>query len=101
MATAGLATLSMTGFGFGFGESVTLIAAAFYALHIIGLGRYCSPASAAGLAVVQMVVIAMVSLVAAAPGGIELPDGAGASPPARTARTTATPPAASWGRCCV
>ena len=80
MATAGLATLSMTGFGFGFGfgESLTLIAAAFYALHIIGLGRYCSPASAAGLAVVQMVVIAMVSLVAAAPGGIELPDGAGA-----------------------
>ncbi len=78
MATAGLAALSLNGFGFGFGESVTLIAAVFYALHIIGLGRYSSPASAAGLSVVQMVVIALVSLVAAVPGGIELPNGVGA-----------------------
>lgn len=78
MATAGLATLSLNGFGFGFGESLTLIAAVFYALHIIGLGQFSSPGSAAGLSVVQMVVIAIVSLVAAEPGGIELPDGAGA-----------------------
>ena len=80
MATGGLATLSLNGFGFGFGfgESLTLIAAVFYALHIIGLGQFSSPGSAAGLSVVQMVVIAIVSLVAAAPGGIALPDGAGA-----------------------
>jgi hypothetical protein len=39
MATAELATLSPNGFGFGFGETATLIAAAFDALHIIGLGR--------------------------------------------------------------
>jgi drug/metabolite transporter (DMT)-like permease len=78
MATAGLATLSLNGFGFGFGESLTLIAAIFYALHIIGLGRYSSAASAAGLSGIQLVVIAVVSLVAAAPGGIELPNGAGA-----------------------
>ncbi len=78
MATAGLATLSLSGFGFGFGEGVTLLAAAVYALHIIGLGRYSSPATAAGLSTVQMVVIALVSLVAAAPGGIELPTGRGA-----------------------
>ena len=82
MATAGLATLSLKGFGFGFGfgfgESVTLIAAAFFALHIIGLGRHSSPANAAGLSVVQMTVIAVVSLVAATPGGIDLPRGTGA-----------------------
>jgi drug/metabolite transporter (DMT)-like permease len=78
MATAGLAALSLNGFGFGFGESVTLIAAVFYALHIIGLGRYSSAASAAGLSAVQLVVIALVSLAAAAPGGIELPHDAGA-----------------------
>ena len=80
MAMAGLATLSLNGFGFGFGfgESVTLIAAAFYALHIIGLGRHSSPANAAGLSVVQMIVIAVVSLATATPGGIELPKGAGA-----------------------
>ena len=69
MATAGLATLSLNGFGggFGFGEAVTLIAAAVYALHIIGLGRYSSPGAAAGLSAVQMVAIAAVSLIAAAP----------------------------------
>jgi drug/metabolite transporter (DMT)-like permease len=78
LATAGLATLSLKGFGFGFGEGVTLLAAAFYALHIIGLGRYSSSASAAGLSTVQMVVMAMVSLVAAAPGGISLPPDGGA-----------------------
>ena len=59
-------------------ETLTLIAAGFYALHIIGLGRYSSPANAPGLAAVQMVVIALVCLVAAVPGGIELPHGAGA-----------------------
>ena len=78
LATAGLATLSLNGFGFGFGETVTLLAAVFYALHIVGLGRYSSPAGAAGLCAVQMVAIAVVSLVAAAPGGIDLPPGAGA-----------------------
>jgi drug/metabolite transporter (DMT)-like permease len=67
MATAGLATLSLNGFGFGFGEGVTLLAAAIYAMHIIGLGRYPSPSSAAGLSTVQMIVIAAASLVAAAP----------------------------------
>jgi len=78
LATAGLAMLSGFGFGFGFGETVTLLAAACYALHITGLGRYSSPASAAGLSTVQMIVIALVSLVAAAPGGIDLPRGRGA-----------------------
>jgi drug/metabolite transporter (DMT)-like permease len=75
LATAGLATLSLNGFGIGFGETVTLLAAFVYALHIIGLGRYSSPATAAGLSTLQMVVIAVVSLVAATPGGIELPQG--------------------------
>lgn len=83
MASAGLTTLSLNslslnGFGFGLGEGVTLLAAAAYALHIIGLGRYSSPASAAGLSTIQMVVIALVTLVAAAPDGIDLPASGGA-----------------------
>lgn len=85
MATAGLATLSLSGLGsdvggstgFGFGEWVTLLAAVAYALHIIGLGRYSSPATAAGLSAVQMLAIAAVSLVTAIPGGIELPNDGG------------------------
>ena len=75
MAAAGLATLSLKGFGVGFGETLTLLAAIVYALHIIGLGRYSSAATAAGLSTLQMVVIAAVSLAAAAPGGVELPAG--------------------------
>ena len=78
MATAGLATMSLTGFGFGLGESVTLLAAVFYALHIIGLGRHSSASAATGLSCVQMIVIAVVSLMAAAPRGISLPHGTGA-----------------------
>ena len=77
LATAGLAALSLRGFGVGFGEALTFASAVIYALHILGLGRHSSPASANGLAAVQMGVIAVVSLVAAAPGGITLPSGPG------------------------
>ncbi|HEX8970493.1 DMT family transporter [Oryzihumus sp.] len=77
MATAGLAALSLRGVGFGYGELLTLASAAVYALHIIGLGRWSSSGSASGLAAVQMVVIALVCLVCAAPGGVELPSGTG------------------------
>ena len=76
LATTGLTMLSLNGLGFGLGigEGLTLIAAVFYALHIIGLGRFSSPSSVAGLSAVQMVVIALVSVVVAAPSGIELPE---------------------------
>ena len=77
LATAGLAALSLRDVGVGYGELLTLAAAVVYALHIIGLGRFSSTRSASGLAAVQMVVIALVCLVAAAPGGVELPSGTG------------------------
>jgi drug/metabolite transporter (DMT)-like permease len=77
LATAGLAVLSLRGFSVGFGEALTLGAAALYALHILGLGRYSTSASATGLATVQAVVIAVVALVGALPGGITLPQTGG------------------------
>ena len=52
---------------------LTLAAAALYALHIIGLGRWSRARDAYGLAVLQMAVIAAVCLIGAAPGGITLP----------------------------
>jgi len=58
-------------------SAATPLSGAVYALHIIGLGRYSSPAAAAGLSTVQMVTIAAVTLVAAAPGGIALPTSRG------------------------
>ena len=57
---------------------MTLASAAVYALQIIGLGRWSSASAAAGLSAMQMIVIAAVCVVAAAPGGIELPAGTGA-----------------------
>ncbi len=73
LATVGLALLSLNGFSVGVGEAITLLAAALYALHIVGLGRYSASEIATGLSVVQMVVIALLCVVGAAPGGIVLP----------------------------
>jgi drug/metabolite transporter (DMT)-like permease len=69
LASLGLAALSLQGLGMGFGETVTFASAVVYALHIIGLGRWSSPSTAAGLSALQMIVIAVVCVVAAAPGG--------------------------------
>jgi drug/metabolite transporter (DMT)-like permease len=77
LATVGLALLSLNGFSVGFGEAITLLAAALYALHIVGLGRYSASEIATGLSVVQMVVIAVLCVVGALPGGVVLPSGPG------------------------
>lgn len=73
LATCGLALLSLQGLAIGFGESLTLVSAALYALHIVGLGAWSTPRDAFGLSVVQMAVIAVVCWVGAVPGGVELP----------------------------
>jgi drug/metabolite transporter (DMT)-like permease len=77
LATAGLAVLSLRGVNVGYGEALTLAAAVLYALHIIGLGRYSTAASATGLATVQAFAITAVALVAAVPGGVTLPQSGG------------------------
>jgi drug/metabolite transporter (DMT)-like permease len=77
LATVGLALLSLNGFSIGVGEAITLLAAVLYALHIVGLGHYSASEIAVGLSVVQIVVIAVLCLVGAAPGGIVLPSSAG------------------------
>ncbi len=77
LATAGLALLSLNGFAIGRGELLTLACAALYALQIMFLGRWSTPANAIGLSTIQVVVIAVMSSVAAAPGGVTLPAGAG------------------------
>ena len=78
LATVGLGVLSLHGgLSFGLGETLTLACAAVYALHIIGLGRWSTPSHATGLAAVQMIAIAVVSVGSAVPGGIVLPSGTG------------------------
>ena len=73
LATAGLAVLTLEGFAVGYGEAITLVAALIYALHIVGLGAWSRPSEALGMSIVQLVVIAVICLVATAPDGIVLP----------------------------
>lgn len=76
LALAGLGTLAFRGtdgLAFGPGEWLTLASAVMYAAHIASLGRYATPQTASGLAVVQMIVIAVVTTGAAVPDGLVLP----------------------------
>lgn len=73
IATAGLAVLSLRGLSVGLGQTLTLVSAALYALHIVGLGAWSKARHAYGLAVVQMAVIAAMCGIAAVPGGIQVP----------------------------
>ncbi len=74
LAAAGLGVLTLEGFSIGYGEAITLVAALIYALHIVGLGAWSKPAEAMGMSILQLVVIAVICLVATAPDGIVLPD---------------------------
>lgn len=73
LAVVGLAVLSLSDVGWGFGETLTLLGAVWYAGHIVWLSRAGRPDAALGLAAVQIGVLGVGSLVAAAPGGIMLP----------------------------
>jgi drug/metabolite transporter (DMT)-like permease len=73
LSTAGLAVLSLKGADVSSGVLLILASAVLYALHIIGLGLWSSTKDALGLAAVQMVAIATVCTIGAAPGGITLP----------------------------
>ena len=77
LATAGLGVLTLDGVSIGYGEAITLVAALLYALHIVGLGAWSRPADALGMSILQLLVIAVICLLAAlvsgAPG-VVLPD---------------------------
>lgn len=76
LAVAGLAVLTLhgTGFAIGLGELLTLAGAGVYALHIVCLSRWSTTGDVFGLTAVQLLVLAIVSTLAALPGGIALPD---------------------------
>jgi len=77
LAVTGLGVLTLggvSGLGVGYGEALTLVAALIYALHIVGLGAWSESRDALGMAIVQCMVIAAICWVAAAPGGIVLPE---------------------------
>jgi drug/metabolite transporter (DMT)-like permease len=73
LAFAGLAVLTLDGFSVGYGEALTFVAALLYALHIVGLGAWSNAQDALGLSILQVVMVAVICLVASAPHGIVLP----------------------------
>jgi drug/metabolite transporter (DMT)-like permease len=74
VAMAGLGVLTLSGFSIGYGEALIFVAAMLYALHIVGLGAWSEPGQALGMAIVQLIVIAVLCTVCTAPNGIVLPD---------------------------
>jgi drug/metabolite transporter (DMT)-like permease len=73
MATVGLGLISLNGFSTGGGEALTLVCALAFGLHIVGLGEWSPSYDAAGLAVVQLSTVAILSIVCAAPSSLAPP----------------------------
>ena len=77
LATLGLALLSLHGWSAGIGELLTLGCAVFFAIHIVVLGEWSSQYKPYAFALLQIGVVALISLIAAAPGGIAMPPNPG------------------------
>lgn len=73
LATVGLALLSLKGWSVGIGELLTLGCAVFFAIHIVFLGEWSSQHEPYAFALLQIGAVAVISLIAAVPGGIALP----------------------------
>jgi drug/metabolite transporter (DMT)-like permease len=74
LATVGLAVLALRGVSIGYGETITLISAVLYALHIVGLGAWSTAQDAVGMTILQIIVIAVVCTLSTVHDGIVLPD---------------------------
>lgn len=77
LATIGLGVLTLNGFSIGYGEFITFLSAILYALHIVGLGAWSTPADALGMTILQIIVIAALCTVATLPDGVVLPQTTG------------------------
>ncbi|MBM7515352.1 DMT family transporter [Nocardioides nitrophenolicus] len=80
LATAGLGVLTLDGLSIGYGEALTLVAALLYAAHIVALGVWSRAGDALGMSILQLLVIAVICLVAALVSGepgIVLPERGG------------------------
>jgi drug/metabolite transporter (DMT)-like permease len=77
VATVGLGLISLQGFSIGSGEAITLLCALAFGLHIVGLGEWSSSYDAAALAIVQLMTVAVMSIVIAAPSSLAPPPDAG------------------------
>jgi drug/metabolite transporter (DMT)-like permease len=77
LATVGLALLSLKGWSVGVGELLTLGCAILFAIHIVFLGEWSSQYATYAFALLQIGAVAVISLIAAIPGGIVIPPNPG------------------------
>ena len=73
LATLGVAVLSLNGWAVGIGELLTLACAVLFAVHIVGLGEWSPQYDPYTFAFLQISTVAVISSIAAIPGGITLP----------------------------
>ena len=75
LATVGLALISLNGFGIGFGEAIVLVCAVAFAAHLVCLSEWSSGEKAYALTIVQLMIVALVSLFLSAFSGGPRPPG--------------------------
>ncbi len=73
IATIGLGLLSLRGFALGGGETLTLICAFGFALHIVGLGEWSALHDSYVIAIVQLAVVSVMSWLGALAHGYHKP----------------------------
>ena len=73
LATIGVAVLSLNGWSVGPGELLTLGCAILFAIHIVGLGEWSPHYDPYTFAFLQIATVAVISIIAAIPGGITIP----------------------------
>ena len=76
LATVGLALLILKGWTVGIGELLTLGCAVLFAIHIVFLGEWSPQYDPYAFSLLQIGAVAIISLIAAAPGGITMPPSA-------------------------
>lgn len=73
LAVSGMGILSLEDWHLGGGEIIVLISAAFFALHMVLLGRWSTERTSFQLTIIQIFGLALVSLIVAVPGGVQFP----------------------------
>ncbi len=73
LATIGTGFLSLHGLSIGLGEFLVLVGALFFALHIIGLGRWSPNRDSYALAMIQMATVGLLALVGSFKSGFHAP----------------------------
>ena len=73
LAAIGLAFLSLNGLSIGIGEFLVLCSAILFAFHIVALSHWAPGRDAYALTMIQMATVGVISLIASAKNGLQVP----------------------------